>query len=243
VGFTLIKLDRALLTAAKLETIELQYGPDETVYEHGARAQFVYVVDEGALVRLRLLSTSRSSTSEFLFPGEGFGFEIDRNHRDTVQTLKPSKLFAARKEDLLNAATTDRGLAKLLLSAAVGAVLVAEEQSHRLRTMAATEHIALFLIEMERRQSVSRKIDLPMTRYHLADYLGVTIETVSRVLNVLQEEGVIQCLDVRHRQIIIRDKRRLQRLASDASDFDYWRKRNGRKHTTTSQDSDLCRSS
>jgi CRP/FNR family transcriptional regulator, nitrogen fixation regulation protein len=225
-GFALINLDRALLTATKLGTIEFDYGPDETIYEHGDRAQFVYVVDEGALARLRVRSGRRSIT-EFLLPGESFGFEIDRNHRDTVQTLTPTKLFAAPREALLNAAASDRKFTDLLLNDVVGQTMVAELHGHCLRTMDAAERVAQFLLEMKRRLSISGKIDLPMSRRHIADYLGVRLETVSRVLNVLQEEDIVQFLDVRQRQIVIRDKRRLQRLASDASDFEYWQKRNG----------------
>ena len=88
-------INRTILAAAKLQTIELCYGPGESVYERGAPAQFVYVVDEGALCRLRLLTGGRRSILQFLFRDHGFGYEAGRQHRDTVQTLTHTKVLAA----------------------------------------------------------------------------------------------------------------------------------------------------
>jgi CRP-like cAMP-binding protein len=94
---------------------------------------------------------NRRSISEFLLPGDGFGFELDRDHADAVQTLMPSTLFATPKEALLKAAATDRMIANLLFKAAARSAEVAEQQSHRLRVMSATENIARFLLEMDGR--------------------------------------------------------------------------------------------
>ena len=78
-------IDRAIFAAAKLHTVELSYDRGETVYEQGAVAQFVYVVDDGALYRFRLMPGDRRSVIQFLFPGDGFGYETGRRHRDTVR--------------------------------------------------------------------------------------------------------------------------------------------------------------
>lgn len=218
----MINIEGTILAAAKLQIIELSYSPGESVYERGASAHFVYAVDTGALCRLRLIPEDRRSILRFLFAGDGFGYEIGRHHRDSAQALTHTKLLAASREALLAAAKSNTRLSNLLFSAAANAAVVAEERADMLRVRTATEQIAQFLLEMEVRLSVRGQIDLPMRRHHIADYLGLTIETVSRTLSAFQREKIIQFRDRAQRQLVIRDKQRLQQLASDASDFDFW---------------------
>lgn len=225
-------IDRTILTAAKLQTIELRYGPGESVYERGAPAQFVYAVDKGALCRLLLLTGDRRSILQFLFPGHGFGYETGRQHRDTVQALTHTKVLAAGREALLAAATSDRQLWNLLFTAATQTVAVAEDQAV-LRVRTAGEQIAQFLLEMEVHLSMRGQIDLPMNRRHIADYVGLRVETVSRAFSALQREKIIQFQDQTQRQLVIRDKQRLQLLASGASEFDYWSNLKNRKAADT----------
>ena len=88
--------------------------------------------------------------------------------------------------------------------------------------MNATERAALFLLEMNDRLSRNGKIDLPMTQRHISDYLGLTPETISRVMKEFKRAKIIRFRDNRSRQIVIHDKKRLAMLASDASDFRWW---------------------
>ena len=218
----MINIDRTILAAAKLPTVELHYRRRETVYEQGALAQFVYLVDQGSLCRFRLMSEDRRSIRQFLFPGDGFGYEIGRHHRDTVQALTPIKVLAVARDALLAAATTDARLSNLLFSAAASAAVAADERADMMRVKNAAERIAQFLLEMEIRLSTRGVIDLPMSRSQIGDYFGVRMETVSRTFSAFQKEKIIQFRDRKQRQMVICDKRRLQQLASDASDFDYW---------------------
>ena len=91
-----------------------------------------------------------------------------------------------------------------------------------MRVRSATEQIAQFLLEMKVRLSKRGIIDLPMSRWQIADYFGLRIETVSRALSTFQRENIIKFQDSGQRRVVIRDRQRLQQLASDASDFDYW---------------------
>jgi CRP/FNR family nitrogen fixation transcriptional regulator len=219
---SLINIDRTILGAAKLPTVELHYRRRETVYEQGALAQFVYLVDQGSLCRFGLMAGDRRSIRQLLFPGDGFGYEIGRHHRDTVQALTPIKVLAVARDALVSAAKSDVRLSNLLFSAAARAALAAEEAADTLRVRTATEQIAQFLLEMEVRLSKCGIIDLPMSRSQIGDYFGLRIETVSRAISAFQKEKIIQFRDRAQRRVVIRDKRRLQQLASDASDFDYW---------------------
>jgi CRP-like cAMP-binding protein len=227
----LITIDRSILAAAKLPTIELSFHKGETVYVPDAPAQFVFVVVDGALCRYRVLSGGRQRVSQFLFPGDGFGYEKVRHRRDTVEALTNVKIVSARTNALETAAKSDQRLSNLLFNAAARATAMAEEQSVALRGRTTTEQLALFLLEMDGRISRRGEINLPMTRRHIADYFGLTIETVSRVFAAFHKARIIDFLDrpTLQRRIVIRDKARLQQLASDASDFDFWSVLKGRK--------------
>ena len=217
----MITIDRKSLAATNIQIIDLSYAAGETIYERGASAQFVYAVVEGALFRFRLLPAGRRSIQQFLFASDGFGYEIARHHRDTVQALTPTKLLAGGRKALLAAAASDAPLMHALLTAATSAVVAAEENADVLRVGTAAEKVAQFLLEMEVRLSIRDEINLPMGRLHIADYLGFTEETVSRVFRALHEEKIIEFRTHQwQRRIVIRDKPRLQQLASDASMFE-----------------------
>jgi CRP-like cAMP-binding protein len=227
-------IDRRVLAGARLQTVELSYRPEEIVYERGAAAQFIYAVEEGALFRFQLVRGERRSIRQFLFRGDGFGYEITRHHRDTVQVLTDTKVLAVGREALLEAASSDAGLSNLLFKAAAIAVVAGEDQAEMLRVGTATEQIAQFLLEMEARLSVRGEIDLPMRNHHIGDYLGLTLETVSRAINAFEREKIIEFLGtIQKRRLVIRDRQRLQRLASDSADFDYGSVLKKRKATNT----------
>jgi CRP/FNR family nitrogen fixation transcriptional regulator len=191
------------------------------VNERGAQARFVYVVVEGALCRFKLLPEGRRRVSQFLFPGDGLGIENGERRDDTVAALTEAEVTCLRRDTLLEAAKSDARLSNLLFTAAARAAVVATEQSNALRGRTATEQLALFLLEMDARLSKGGEIDLPMRRQHIADYFGLSMETVSRTFTAFHKARIIDFLDhpKLQRRIVIRDKRRLERFASDAADF------------------------
>ena len=71
------------------------------------------------------------------------------------------------------------------------------------------ERVAAFLLEMDKRLTAARIIALPMSRRDIADYLGLTIETVSRALSRLHGAGVLDFIGNNHREIVLRDRLRL----------------------------------
>lgn len=215
----LIQVSRAIFAAAGIQTVELRYRSKEPVYERNARAEFVYVVKDGAVCQFRPLPKNRRSVTQFLFRGDGFGYETYRYHRDTAQALMPTTLLAASREGLLKAAATDLKVANLLISVAADAGVAAEEQGHRLRVWSATERVAQFLIEMDSRLGAHGEIALPMKRDHIAQHLGISHETVSRTITALHKSKIIECPEATPRRIKIRDKKCLQEVALDASHF------------------------
>jgi CRP-like cAMP-binding protein len=218
----LISLDNAILVSANLQTTDLRYSAGDTVFERGAPAKFVYVVSRGALRRFRPLPRGRRSIRQFLFAGDGFGYELGSHHRDTVQALTDTEVLATGRRGLMAASKWQ--CSEALFFAAARAFVIAEEQSVIIRGRTATERTALFLLEMNTRLAADNEIVLPMGRKDISDYLGLRLETVSRVINEFHRAKIIEIRDYTTRRITIRNKARLEKLASDASKLEYWKR-------------------
>ena len=216
----MISLNKAILAAANLQTTDLSYRGGDTIFECGAPAAFVYVVSKGALCRFRQMSGGRRSILQFLFAGDGFGYEPSGYHRATVQALTDAEVVAAGSKGVVAASKSN---SEALFGAAARAFVIAEEQAAYVRRTA-TERTALFLLEMHARLSADNQIVLPMSRRDIADYLGLTVETVSRAMNEFRRAKIIEIRDHEPRRIIIRTKARLERMASDGSKFEWWKR-------------------
>jgi CRP/FNR family nitrogen fixation transcriptional regulator len=78
------------------------------------------------------------------------------------------------------------------------------------------ERVAAFSVEMDARLTATGIVALPMPRRDIADYLGVTLETVSRALSRLQRSGVLDFIGHTQREIVLRDRVRLASFDSPA---------------------------
>jgi CRP/FNR family nitrogen fixation transcriptional regulator len=96
-------------------------------------------------------------------------------------------------------------MSRQLLPLALRGLTRAQEHLLVLGCQNAIERVAAFLVEMSERQGGLRQVELPMSRNDIGDYLGLTIETVSRVFTRLKEKGVIRLLSLRSIEILKRD--------------------------------------
>jgi CRP/FNR family nitrogen fixation transcriptional regulator len=76
------------------------------------------------------------------------------------------------------------------------------------------ERVAAFLLEMDHRLTGTGMIALPMCRRDIADYLGLTLETVSRALSYLRDQGILEFSETSQREIVLQNRQQLQRLDS-----------------------------
>jgi CRP/FNR family transcriptional regulator len=160
-------LEKAILAGANLQTTDLSFSAGDTVFERGTPAKCVYVISTGALCRFRPLPGGRRSILQFLFAGDGFGFEPDGYHRDSVQALTRAEVLASRRK-VFTTALKSR-YSEALFAAAARSLVIAEEQSVIVRGRTATERTALFLLEMNCRLSAGNEIVLPMRRKDISD--------------------------------------------------------------------------
>ena len=164
------------------------------IYAQGELSAGLYRVDYGAVRVYRLLSDGRRQIAAFYLTGELFGFEAGHTRHFFAEAVCATGVQALR-------AAGRRDLAAELLPAALEGLARAQEHLLLLGRQNAVERIAAFLLDMSERQGGPRQVDLPMSRQDIADYLGLTIETVSRTLSSFRREGVIGLPSLRRVEI------------------------------------------
>ncbi|MCA1408249.1 helix-turn-helix domain-containing protein [Ensifer sp. IC3342] len=166
------------------------YRAGREIYAEGDLIEKCYQVSTGAVRVYRLLSDGRRQVVAFHFPGEMFGFEAGLSHCFFAEAITETTLAVFGRRQMQE---RSRDLLALALTG------MARAQQHLLviGRQCAVERIAAFLVDLCERQGGGRQLRLPMSRQDIADYLGLTIETVSRVVTKLKERSVIVLQDAR----------------------------------------------
>lgn len=172
------------------------HGAGCEIYAQGEKSGNLYRVEFGAVRIYRLLADGRRQISAFHLPGEIFGFEVNPTHHFFAEAICASGIRTIRTA----ASSSDH--AGELLPMALQSLVRAQEHLLVLGRQNAAERIAAFLADLSERQGGLRQVDLPMSRMDIADYLGLTIETVSRVLTRLKQKGIINLPSLRRVEIV-----------------------------------------
>ena len=165
------------------------YQPNEEICGEGEAAEHVYKVLRGVVRTYKLLDDGRRQVAAFYFPDEIFGLELVERYGATAEATVTAHVASFRRDRTVAAASRSIEVAQELWSRAALNLHHAEGHMLLLGRKSAKEKVEDFLTEMEQRSRRAGHISLPMTRRDIADYLGLTIETVSRVLGQMQDEG------------------------------------------------------
>ncbi len=195
---------------AGLVATEFSYRKDEEIYGEDEQAEYVYQVIRGAVRTYKLLSDGRRQIGAFHLPGDVFGLESATTHRLAAEAILDTTLRLVKRKSLEQAAQNDVRVARDLWTITSGELQHAENHMLLLGRKTAMERVATFLLEMDRRLARTGMIALPMCRRDIGDYLGLTLETVSRALSELQQQGVLGLSGAR--QIVLRNRERLADL-------------------------------
>ena len=158
----------------------------------------------------KLLSDGRRQIGAFHLPGDVFGLESGTNHRLAAEAIVDTTVRLVKRRSLDQAAGTDVNVARKLWTMTAGDLRHAEDHMLLLGRKSAMERVASFLLEMDRRLAITGMMALPMCRRDIGDYLGLTLETVSRALSQLHGEGVLGFSGAR--QIVLRNRQRLRNM-------------------------------
>lgn len=165
---------------------------DQVLFEEGDAARYCYRVVTGALRSCRLLPDGRRHIGEFLLPGDFIGLELDDTYRFAAEAVSDATVMRYPRQMVDRLAQQHPRLGKCLLDRICGDLYAAQLQMLLLGRKNAVERLASFLLTMADRAGTGDRLSLPMTRNDIADHLGLTTETVSRVFGQLKNQGVIR---------------------------------------------------
>jgi CRP/FNR family transcriptional regulator, nitrogen fixation regulation protein len=187
----------------------MRFARNTEIYGEDEPAEFLYQVVSGAVRTYRMLDDGRRQIIAFYLPGDIFGVEAGEVHLSSAEAVGESQIVMVKRSSLMARADHERDLAKQLWTLTVRELQRVQQHSLVL-IESAEERVAGFLLEMAGRCSGSQIVELPMSRQDIADYLGLTIETVSRTFTQLVQSGAI-ALET-SRRIQLRNRAALSRL-------------------------------
>jgi CRP/FNR family transcriptional regulator, nitrogen fixation regulation protein len=192
---------------AGLVATEFFYRKDEEIYGEDEPAEYVYQVIRGAVRTYKLLSDGRRQIGAFHLLGDVFGLDPGSSHRLTAEAITDTTVRLVKRRSLEAAAGSNVQVAHNLWTMTASDLRRAEDHMLLLGRKTAIERVATFLLEMDRRLTKAGMMALPMCRRDIGDYLGLTLETVSRTLSQLNDEGILVFSGAR--QIVLRNRQRL----------------------------------
>jgi CRP/FNR family nitrogen fixation transcriptional regulator len=140
----------------------------------------------------KLLPDGRRQISAFHTAGDMFGFEADDLHHASAEAVTPVKVIAYKWQSLLADSAGSASVVRDLLNLTIIGLRQTQEHLLLLGRKNALERVAAFLLDMAKRTKTGPVVELAMARHDIADYLGLTLETVSRMFAELKDQGAIK---------------------------------------------------
>lgn len=187
---------------------------DQALFHEGDAARYGFKVIAGALRSCRLLADGRRHITEFFLPGDYVGLNGEETHGFTAEAVSAASLVQYPLSAVEKIASAQPQVSKSLLALLRQHLSAAQQQMLLLGRKNAVERIASFLLAMGERSDDSEHVLLPMTRGDIADHLGLTTETVSRVFTQLKAQHVIQLKSTT--EVRVTDVGALEELAAAA---------------------------
>jgi CRP/FNR family nitrogen fixation transcriptional regulator len=167
-----------------------------------------YFLISGAARRCAIRSDGHRQIVDLLLPGDFFGLAFGDHSDATIEAVAENTVVASYPRPRIEVlADTDPKIARELREIAFKALSRMQSQMLILGRITAMEKVGSFILEMAARLSngESASVALPISRYDIADYLGVSVETVSRALSELKQRGAIRLVSARTVSIVHRE--------------------------------------
>jgi len=214
------KVMRRLLTPRQQRTLaalatRINAEPRQILYREGAPAGSIFICGDGALKAFRDLPSGKRRILAFMFADDAFGLAENGRYVNTVQALKKTTCYRIAIEALVPVLQQDAELQWHFLCKITHELRESQRRALAVGRRSATGRFAMFLKMLERRTQESPKnsISLPMSRSEIADYLGLSLESVSRATAQLVREQVIEFRGAHEVRVI--DRPKLEKLASN----------------------------
>ncbi|HEY0853471.1 MAG TPA: helix-turn-helix domain-containing protein [Devosia sp.] len=184
----------ALLLAMQPAAVTL-YAADAPIYSQGDAAGPLYLVEFGTVRVCRLTADGRRQITAFHTAGEIFGFEAGDEHDSYAESVDGAGIRVLRSISGGEAAGS-------MLTLALKSLARTQHHLMVLGRRTANEKMAALLADLSERQGDDRFVKLPMQRNDIADYLGITFETVSRILRTFKDQGIIRLKSISEIEIL-----------------------------------------
>jgi CRP/FNR family nitrogen fixation transcriptional regulator len=172
--------------------IPMTFARNGEIYGESEPAGHIYLVVSGVVRACKLLPDGRRQISAFHMAGDIFGFEPDEMRHFSAEAVVPTKVFVFSWQSLIAAGARSGAFLGELLQITMKGLRHTQEQLLLIGRKNALERVAAFIMEMAGRSGLKDVVELAMPRHDIADYLGLTLETVSRMLAELRASGVIE---------------------------------------------------
>lgn len=201
--------DNSLGQCIQLMGAPMNYPRNTEIFGEDEPAEYVYKIVSGAVRTYRILSDGRRQIGGFYLPGDIFGLQFEDEHSFSAEAITETKVLVVKRSALTGLAGRDASVGKELFNL-TSRELRRMQDRILLLVKSAQERVAGFLLEMAERACANNIVELPMSRQDIADYLGLTIETVSRTLTGLETVAAIEVPT--SRRIVLRNRSALNRL-------------------------------
>ncbi len=182
----------------QLTGVRMHFARNEEIFGEDEPAEYVYKVISGAVRTMRFSSDGRRQILGFHLPGDVFGIELGDDYTLSAEAVVGADLVMVRRSLLDKAASENPAAARALLQLTGQNLLTARDHAMVLGRKGAGERVAAFLLRLYDRSAYKNEFDLPMSRADIADFLGLTIETVSRAFTDMERQAAIALPSSRH---------------------------------------------
>jgi CRP-like cAMP-binding protein len=207
-------IDDAGLRTHNRHVREIALKSGHTLFHQGDTADQLYEVVRGVVRLERVLLNGRRQVMSFGYAGDIVGFPHDGLHNSTCMMITPGIVISHRVDALENT-SSDSDLHRRVFEAALAEIGVLHDHFQALGCCSAMERVAGFLSQLVDRIGVDAHgqtvVHLPMCRSDIADYLGLSTETISRMVSQLRAMHVISLTDVQ--TVIVQNATKLSMLA------------------------------
>ena len=175
--------------------VRMSFAKGEEIFGQDEEADLIYTLVKGVVRTTRFLSDGRRQIGDFYYAGDVIGVETGPVHRFCAEALTDC-IVLVLKRSVVRTLANDGEVVSALWEATRREMERAQEHMLVLGRKSAYERVASFLMDAAHRQG-GEEASLPMGRQDIADYLGLTIETVSRMVTQLQASGVLEFISSR----------------------------------------------
>lgn len=171
------------------------YGRRRAIYHEGDEARHYFKVVSGVVRLCRVTEDGRRQIVAFLVAGEFFGWTVEDHHAYSAEAVTDVSVMKYPRSRIEEIVRTDPATARRVLGLLTGQLASAHDHLLLLGRMTAAERLSAFLLDLIRRcggaATDAATIELPMNRRDIADYLGLTAETVSRTMSAMKRKGLL----------------------------------------------------